>query len=361
MTKTVAKRTKSKSCWNKYQKQNKTRHQVGLGITALICLIALIVVGKFISFCFNLNQPFSLDGSATLSSFDPGYAVKSQWSGQGVVNILFKAQEISLISLDVTSKKVTILKIPEDTSIEVPLGFGKWPIRSIYGLGEAENPKIGARLLEEAVSSAFGVPVDGYLIFPSTFASSAEETVINIRQNPLAFDKLLQAKTDLSFVELMKFWLATKSVRTDKVKVLDLGDSQLTDWVTLADGSKVLNLDKSKLDQFIQNNFSDQKVADEGLSIGIFNATNHPGLAEKAARVISNVGGRVVSIANSSEKLTKTIVSPKKSYTQKRVSEYFASCGNQKDCKMPAEVDVNRVDLIIVLGEDYYLRSTRQK
>jgi hypothetical protein len=28
---------------------------------------------------------------------------------------------------------------------------------------------------------------------------------------------------------------------------------------------------------------------------------------------------------------------------------------------MPAEVDVNRVDLIIVLGEDYYLRSTRQK
>ena len=88
--------------------------------------------------------------------------------------------------------------------------------------------------------------------------------------------------------------------------------SDITKWLLLPDGSRVTALDQAKLGQFETNRFEDNSVRDEALSVGIYNATDYPGLAEKVARIITNMGGRVIFTLNSPEKKDKSTILGKK-------------------------------------------------
>lgn len=347
---------------SKAKKVRKIYNPARLGITVLVILALLIFIGKTLGLINNLTHPYSRDISQNTAS--------SAWDGKGSFNLVVKTQDIYVLSYNPMEKSVLLFKIPPDTYVDLPFNFGSWPIRSVYSLGQGEKVPFGARLLKETVSSVFGIQIDRAMIVSGKLNEKSLDTILEeSRNNPLQAIALLQnSRTDLSALEYLRFWWQLRQIRFDKLKVVDLGQSDLTSWILLGDGSRVLKLDQSAVDQFIQKQFEDTKIKDEELTVGIFNGTNHPGLAEKAGRLISNMGGRVIFTTNLGEHAEKSKIisrkNDKSSYSLKRLSGIFtpgcpgksglfensSSCDSESPDLTSATADIN-----IVLGEDYYI------
>lgn len=333
------------------------------GLVVLALLAFLVIIGKFVSFLEYLNSPYSPE--ITTSK-------RLRWDGNRRLNLIVEADNLYLLSFD-PDKEMVIVKIPENTYLYLPFSFGRWPARSIYSLGQSERPPIGGLLLERTGEYSFGLPIDG--VWAINGDKSFNGVVERLRQNPLnVFSVLNESKTGLTSWEFFKFTWAIKGVRTDKVKNLDLGQSNFTSWELLADGSRVLSLNQLALDEWSRNQLSDAQIKDESLTVGIFNATDHPQLAERAARVVTNIGGRVILTTNSGTRLKSSVVTGRKSYTLNRLGEIFASpclLRTQADsnllrtatdaCFTPhLNVDSSRADVNIFLGEDYFLRYNKE-
>lgn len=368
---------RNKGGWKSRQSEGKMSKQVRLGVTVLVFLVTLIFVGKTIDFLGSLNRPYAPDGA--------GSQRQGSWDNREVLNLVIKSNDVHLLSLDPRENSLSLFRIPPDAYINVPFGFGSWRMGSIYGLGQGETPPIGANLLTAGVSSSLGVPIDGYLVFPEGSEEKMENLIAGIKQNPLTLLSVLrEGRTDLSLKEYWDFWWALKRIRSDKIETLDLGKTGIVVDKTLADGSRVYTLDQYKLDVLIQKQLEDLNLREEGLSVGIFNATGHPGLAEKASRVIANMGGRVIFTTNLDTKLDNSFVveqhqeKGKSSYTNLRLAKVFSSalCTKKtggsifdvlkaKDdaLKCSAEnlnLSPNTADVNILLGEDYFLRYNRR-
>ncbi|MDO8570122.1 MAG: LCP family protein [Candidatus Daviesbacteria bacterium] len=331
-----------RSARRKFKKNKPSK--IFIGIVALVILICLIILGKSISFISSLNKPLSPDSAVI---YKP-----TNWNGRGVINTAILADKNYILSFNPYQKSLLVLKIPDETYLSVPFNFGKWSLGSVYKLGQSESAPMGASLYKKTLEENLGIPINGYIIDQKD-KQSFEKTLETLRQNPLEnISFLRKVKTDLSFLEYWKLFWSLKGVRFDKVKILDLGDSDLTSWTILRDGSRVISLDQDELDNYIQKYFADSKITDEGLSIGVYNTTDHSGLAEKAARLIENMGGRVVFIANSKSHLDQSIVLGTKSYTFDILNRIFGQNLSSK----PQNLDSSRADINLFLGEDYFMK-----
>ncbi len=319
--------------------------KLSVGIIALVILVCLIILGKTISFISGLNQPFAPDSKSTSKQII--------WDGKGVINVAVLADQTYILSFNPDQKTLLVLKIPDETYLSVPFNFGKWSLGSVYKLGQSEPTPIGALLYRKTLEENLGIPINSYIINQKS-KDSFEKKIADLRQNPLEnINFLEQIKTDLSFLEYWKLFWQIRGVRFDRVKILDLGQSDLTSWIILRDGTRVISIDQDELDNFIQKYFADSKIKDAGLSIGIYNTTLHPGLAEKAARIIENMGGRVVFTANSKSHLDQSIIVGGKSYTNNVLTQVFIP---QKQTSLPTGLDSSRADINLFLGEDYFMR-----
>lgn len=365
MPKSVQKKVKKKFGGKSYQSCGQSRQRIKLGVTALIFLVALIIISKLLGVIISLNRPYSPENSV---------GKEFNWGGKGRLNIVVKADKLYLLSFDPGAEFLDIVKIPDQAYLQLPLGFGQWQASSVYGLGQSEKPAIGATLLKKTMTTSLGIPVDNYLIINDQIkVKPFEETLETIRQNPTdGLALLVNSKTDLTPLEYGKLWWRLRGLRGDKIKMTDLMRGDSTSWLLLSDGSRVLNLNQDRLDQFIQNNLIDSKLRDEGLTIGVFNGTKHSGMAEKVAREISNMGGRVIFTTNSPVKIRETAVFGRdSSYTSDRLSQIFAPrCarksglfglfGSRTNCSsVLTGVESSRADINVVVGDDFYLQFNR--
>ncbi len=348
--------------------QPDTRQHLKLGILALVSLLALILISKLLGAATSLNSPLSPQSSGHFS-----------WDGNSQLDMIVQADSLYLFSYNPGSQVINLIKIPDEAYLNLPLSFGSWQASSVYQLGQSENPPIGASLLEKTMTLVFGLPVGHYLILPEKMrVDPLDKTLENLRQSPLsALSFLSGAQTDLSPLEYGKLWWGLRDVRPDKITVTDLMHGTITSWLLLSDGSRVLQINPDELDQFVRDNLIDNKLKDEGLTIGVFNATEHPGLAEQAARLISNSGGRVIFTTNFPMQLsTSAVFGSSGTYTGNKLAQIFAPrCiqnelkfslrnnslfGSKVDCSaiLPG-VESSRADINVVVGEDFYSEFNR--
>ncbi len=378
MAKTVLKKKKSGDGKSKNKPLG-----VSIAVICLAIVVLLIILGKFLSFILSLDYPYSPDSKIIDQK-------QYLWDGRSTLNLVLKGQRVDILSYNPVQQTILLLKLPNDTYMNLPMSYGNWPVGSIYQLGQVENPPIGARLLKESVSEALGIPIDDYIIFSGKDANlPVETTVDNIRHSVFyALGTLGSIKTDLSLSELNSLYWDLSNVRFDKVKVVDLGTSQITQSLLLPDGSRVLALNTLLLDQFLQGQLLDSTMASEGVSVAVENATSRPQLAAFAARMINNLGGRVIFTDNSPVSLEKSVVietsvSPVQTYTQTRLTQIFSpdclpreqllflsqsstgclkfscttSSGIINDCLAKDPTDfTSRADITVYLGEDFYKR-----
>lgn len=331
-----------KKDWKEIQSKGRIAKKTKWGLIALSLILGLLIFAQGVKFTKSLFSPWQ-------SKNQRNYL----WSGDFNINILIKAKQISLLSFSPHNQKITIIDIPDTTYLEVSRGFGKWMISSIYDLGQSQKESGGGQLLKDTVVNLFGLPIDGFLNFsPKYSQSQTTEIVSEIRKNPLTLITMLpDLKTDLTPFELIRLKWGMSKVRFDKIKQINLEKASLLQKEKLADGTEVLTADLVKLDSILSD-LIDPTIQSEHKTIAIFNSTEHGGLAQKAARLITNLGGDVIITSNGQKRFAKTQITGEKSRTLQRLRQIFET----DDTIELTQQDLvsSRAQINIFLGEDYF-------
>ncbi|MBI3486355.1 LCP family protein [Candidatus Daviesbacteria bacterium] len=321
-----------------------------LAFLALGLILGVLILGKIVNFFEGLSKPFSQD-ILTKRSY--------VWDGSFAISIAFKGSSIWVLNYDPEEKKAIVLKIPEETYMDLPRGYGSWRVGSIYQLGQEEIKSIGSELLKESLAKLLGLPIDGFITLDQASNQDLDKIILSLRSNPLALINFIRnIRTDLTPLETVSLLRELAKVRSDKLVALNLEESNITKSKLLPDSSRVLGVDTVNLDLFIRDKMSDQKISQENLEVAIFNATTHPGLALDVARVVTNLGSNAIIVSNSEDILQKSIVTSennRNSLTFKRLSQIFAPDCFKKPCQASdPKIKNSRAQINIVLGEDYY-------
>lgn len=322
------------------------KKKVKLALLLISILVALLLVGQIVNLVGILYRPLNQNARSYL------------WDGKTNLNVAVLGQGVWVISLNPIQKKVTVITFPTQTYLEVPRGFGKWQARSVFDLGESQEG--GGKLLEDTLTSFLGVPVEGFIKLKGHLENKeAGDLVGLIRQTPISLlINLKNIDSDLTLWELLRWNLSLLGVRFDKFKSLDLKNLGVLDKGTLADGTEVFNFDPIRMDSVISDLVED-KFKQENLSIAVFNGSERPLMAQRAARLITNLGGSVIQISNFPQKQDKTFVFGENSKTLDRLRQIFTSCGQSKDCDK-INIDLykmsSRAQINVILGEDFFFR-----
>lgn len=319
--------------WKEVQFKRKIKKRNQLAIVVLGVVLGLLVI----SWTIRLTQNFF--GSK-----------KYTWDRQFNINLLIRTPATSILSYSPKENRVVVVDVPDEIFLEVPHGFGSWQLRAVYGLG-------GNQLLKDALAAFFAIPIDGYLDFSSLKSSkSAAEIVQTLRKSPISGFNLLSAlQTDLTMWELLQLKVGISSVRFDKIRSLDLVRLDVLDKGQLPDGTAIFTADPVRLDSVLAD-FQDPTILSQSMSIAVLNATGKPQLAQKWARLITNLGGNVIIIGNAPNTLKKTQVVGEESALLKRLRQIFndLDCQSNPKCDRisPTEDISSRAQINVFLGED---------
>lgn len=342
---------KQKNNWKSVQSKARIKQKSKIALIILSFIIGLLVLSWAVRFTKTLFHPWGVSDS-TAKSYT--------WNGEFNINLLIKASDIALLSYNPKEEKIVLIHVPDETFLDVPFGFGLWQLRSVYGLGQTQKGLGGDKLLKDTLTSFFALPVDGFLDL-SDQGQKSSEFLDTIRKNPLSGLNLMsKLRTDLTLMELLKLKTSLSAVRFDKIEELDLVNLNVVDKENLPDGTQIFTADPVRLDSVLSD-LSDPTIVSEHKTIAIFNATDHPQLAFKWARLITNLGGNVIITANAKIRLNKTQVIGEKSLTLKRLQQIFAlDCFDNPKCGKISEVNEDlvssRAQINVFLGEDYFNR-----
>lgn len=322
--------------WQKEQKEKKQKRNF-LVVRLWLFVICLLLLGGITFKVFQLVRA-------------------SLWNGRDRINFVLKGEETILASFEPSQESVSLILIPGQTLLEVCHGYGKYKVEAIPGLEKLEKREA---LLAESVQESLGVPVDGWIGEMSNVKCSASGGS-NVKEKILCEigNQIFQKKiTNFSRWDLARLWWEIKKVKAGNTEVLDLGKLNVLTQSKLPDGTTVFEIDSSRLDPLIQKYLSDFALKQEGFSIEVLNGTTHLGLAEKGARILSNLGGEVVWVGNSEASSEKCVVgsgkNKKGTYTVRKIIKIFG-------CSWQEKKEEGKAEITVILGEDYW-RKLNQK
>jgi len=275
-----------------------------------------------------------------------GFFKNSVWDGRSRLNLALKISPISLVSFDARSQTINFLIIPDGTYIEAAGDYGPYRIEKIYPLGELEGR--GMALLTASLEGYLGLPIDGWLMADEKWEEAGgARRLLSDLIGTMMKDKLM---TNLSYWDLARLWLMTSRTRAHKIEAVNLGETTVAEEFSLPDGTQSRRINSQRINQIISRLFTDDRLRQEDLAIAIMNAGGKTGLAAKGARLVTNIGGRLVEVGDWPEPLDscqiKTTPDNKKTYTSQKLAKVFG-CQIETDLGKEA-----RWDLLIILTSD---------
>ncbi len=169
------------------------------------------------------------------------------------------------------------------------------------------------------VAKTLEIPVD------SKIDSKDEFTKENLSKNLL----LLSFKGQLNFLDSIKLSLFSASVKDNSFNETRISLSE----------------DKSKIQSVLTSTFSDPAITEEKQSIEIINSADVPGLGNRLANYITNMGGNVILVTTGDIKDKSEIKYLDKTYTLKKISRMLGFVSSKEDKKRLG-------DVTIIIGKD---------
>lgn len=258
---------------------------------------------------------------------------RSKINHLGRVNIVIDSEKIIFVSFG--EKEISLLSLPGTETVRVSRGFGDYPLASVYQLGELE--KKGEKLLSETIENFLGLPVEGIILNKRKLGCDLlGEASQRCLENILFRSMKSGSGSRFSFFDLLQLWFRSKTISKFNYRKYDLRNFSSQNWL-----------------DFVAKSFQDPKISKENLSIAILNGTEFPGLANQSLPIVTNLGGRVISLGNTSLKDKTVLVSSlanSRSYTLERLKNLFSGEW------MVGEVEAGRADIGIYLGRDYWIK-----
>jgi hypothetical protein len=325
------------SSWQtRHQKQEKRRKKIFV-LKILFIIFLTILVGFLGKIYFSISR--------------------SLWDGKNQFNLALAGKPVLLLSFNPQEKSLAIISIPEGTFIEAIHGYGPCRVEALYLLGELNGK--GGEIFQGSLQEYLGIPIDGYAVIPNLQFSNANFAKEIKNLLPSVLLKLVKGgKSNLTKWDLIRLWQNLKGLRQDKITLVDLGQTRASQEIELPDGSKAKKIETERLQSVMDDFFVDPQIKNEGLTVAVLNATDHFGLANKAASLIENSGGQVVSVGEmemsdddkvkNSKCEIRSQKSKKKTYTVQKLTKIFG-------CQWGGEnLENQRADIVLILGEGYW-------
>jgi hypothetical protein len=148
------------------------------------------------------------------------------------------------------------------------------------------------------------------------------------------------------------------NIRSDQVRVVNLGEIDALKLTTLPDNSKVYVADLDLLDKFSLRELANPNFLAQRYTWEISNATAHFGLGNRVKRIVANSGFDVIGVRQSQVPYAKSFISVRQAAENvylHRFAEYF-------NLPVKTNTDLNdRADVVFVVGEDFWEQNFQRK
>lgn len=182
------------------------------------------------------------------------------------------------------------------------------------------------------VGKILGAPVDAHILFNNNY-----EEINSYNDIEKLFGKMIfncGCKSDLTIMDELRSYFFTKKLVASSVKTKEIK----------IPGKELTDTDYLGIDKELFQYFTDNSMVKEGLTIEIVNGTGVFGLGNRLARVVTNMGGDVVSVSTSDSLINQSEISyfGDKSYTVKRLTKLLG----YRETKM-TQKEISDVKIVI--------------
>lgn len=190
------------------------------------------------------------------------------------------------------------------------------------------------------------IPVDGYITFKEKAGNlSLVISDVNQKEYPSSFKsnfpsfilKYGEINTNLTIIDCIRLWFFTMSVPNHAFSTKQF-------IVDSKDGDS----ETSNIDSVLSFLFTDQTFSKEQASIQIVNATAISGLGNKLAKVITNMGGNVVSVSTADSIVKNSSISY---FGDKKYA--VIKLANMLQFPIQEMKQTAISDIIVTVGKDY--------
>lgn len=282
----------------------------------------------------------------------------SRWHDGQVNFVLSTGESTAIASLSANENQLNFLLLPGRLYFSLPGELGDYRLDSIYELGEIKREE-GGVLLMASLQNLLGIPVEGFIRIEDfgrfETGSLAEADYLSSFFWQALIKK--RKRTNFSFWDLIRLVLAVKKTGSLEFNFVDLEKTDILAERELADKSKVLEAEEEKLDVLIKRLFSERKIEEEGIEVGILNSTGHPGLARNLARMIENMGGRVIHLGNVKQPFSTSVIHYQEGEVEKSETMKRLMAATGFDSAKVADLGESRGEIEIIIGEDYWEKT----
>lgn len=318
-----------------------------IALITLFSLSFLFLVGYF--FYNRANKNFaSADSYKSSYLQDDMYPAFSYIVIDGFNSDPIKLKKINFVILDKESKKVLIYDIPLNVSIEVPGKYSSSEFSKVFALGGLNNkdPVFGGiDLVNLSLFKIFAFKVDNYILVDSSLEKDLDSFVYNgsLSLNLTNLKDLKQSfKTNFSLNSFYRIHLFLKVLPEDRFIKRNLTKEQVENPTYIDDEFRDLTLSSN--------------ISQEKKTVSVLNGTDYAGIAHLGSRLVKNMGGRVVSIDNSSKTYDKSMIvaDDLDSVTVKYLAHVFKieDVVKKEDATNLEDTEFIRSNIVLILGFD---------
>jgi hypothetical protein len=317
-----------------------------LSVTLVISCVFLLVY----SFSKFLNQSF-----VSALSAESGYYINQQ-TVTGLAYIVIDSfdretvmvKKLTFIVFDKSNGKLVNYSVPVNLEYDISGKYSVENLSKMFALGSMASGSVGDGITTtvNTVKKLFGFGVDRYLVVDEKHSEVFDELLGNgsfldlIKLKDLGFIRE-HFKTDMTLQEFYSLFNFIKGLPEDRLFTKEISTNDLTDST---------NIDADLRDITLESN-----IAKENKSIAILNGTELSGIATVASRIVANLGGRVVSIGNSSRTYSESVLitdDPSSLTTAQLVRVFGITKIVSKTDPMAAEKETDRSDIAVIMGFD---------
>lgn len=342
-------RTKKRTAAKRKNSKLFSKLKRGFQVLSVFAIAALFLAGYGLYNRLNMElaSAFSSSSEALLEDdiYGMTFLVVDTFYSEPVI-----IKEAYFVLIDMSTLKLMVYTIPVDVEVDAPGKFGDEPIKNIMALGslsESGDLSYSVDLVNKSITKLLGFPIDRYILVEP----DSRDMMFNLITGDFStlsalneFEKLKdEVRTNYSISEMYKLSEYTSSLPKDRIIRKDITQSYIEN--------------SSLLDEEFMDITFDSVVSREKKSIALLNATKIGGIANYGARLVKNIGGRVVVVGNSKNAYDESLMIVDDIYSETTIilSRIFdidnvILNSNARDF---GESEIERSDITIIFGLDF--------
>lgn len=257
---------------------------------------------------------------------------------------------VHIVSWSADRKRVAVLDIPPDVTVESTRGFGRYGVGPLFTLDGINDLK-GA-LFIGSLSYTLGLPVSWYVAPPARIADGAGG--VELLRRVFSWTSIFHSATargDMPFSRWVAFVFAAQSLSGDAVQVTDVSGAYVP--ITMPDGSLVREVDISRLDYLLGTSFLDTGIRGEGTTVAVYNTTDVPSVGQHAARVMGKMGMPLVFVGNAQPARDTCLLTGSKDALSTRTAAFIRDYFTCAESTSGQPDNAAAADLVVLLGKKY--------